>query len=270
MKREDEPEDFAIAEMYFGEIRSWLPYRESAEPWRVSGGSQLAADDELTAPYRVSHNIANALVSAIDHLHTLDSLLIGAGASHTLSPFTLIRGAIESAAQAAWIASPDEPQLRVTRSLSLSLKEAKDRASAYQELASQRPQPGATLPDFDEDEAELNGILAKAGFPSKLKTPSSTQILRDVRGLVPATSVLSIWQLCSGFAHARQWASDAVLKPKTAVSLADGVTGKYNRPTMKITVWAMTAAMDLTRHSLNRYRELANTQSAEQESEVKN
>ncbi|MGO4237703.1 hypothetical protein [Pseudarthrobacter sp. YAF2] len=263
MRREDEPQEFAVAELYFGEIRSWLPYRESAQPWQISAGSQLAGDDELTAPYRVSNNIANALVSAIDHLHTLDSLLIGAGASHTLSPFTLIRGAIESAAQAAWIASPQEPQLRVTRSLSLSLKEAQDRANAYGEIASQRPQHAATLPDFKEDEAELNEILAKTGFSSKLKAPSSTQILKDVRELVPRTSVLSIWQLCSGFAHARQWASDAVLTPTTAVSLADGVTGKHNRPTMKITVWAMTAAMDLTRYSLDRYTELAQAQSTD-------
>jgi hypothetical protein len=257
MNREEEPEEFAVAERYFAEIRSWLRFRDSVDSWIVPAKSQIAADDSLSSPHNVSHNVANALVSAIDHLHTLDSIMLGAGASHTLAPFSLIRGAIESAAQAAWIASPTDQSERVFRSISLSLKVAKDRETAYKELAAQHPQPNATLPNFNDDKAKLCDILKKAGISSNLVLPSSTQILKDVRGLVPTTSVLSVWQLCSGFAHGRRWASDAVLKPKSVTTLPGGVIAKEQRPTMRLTVWTMTAAMDLTRFSIDRYTELS-------------
>ncbi|WP_091470850.1 hypothetical protein [Paenarthrobacter nitroguajacolicus] len=256
MKREDEPKEFEIAEKYFAEVRSWLRFRDSIDPWTVPAQSQMASDDSLSAPYRTSHNIANAVVSAVDHLHTLDSLLVAAGASHTLSPFSLIRGAIETAAQAAWITAPTDPSERVFRSLCLSLKVAKDRETAYTELAAQHPQPDATLPNFEEDKAELGKILKNAGISSKLAQPTSTQILKEVRDLVPTTSVLSVWQLCSGFAHGRRWASDAVLAAKNVTNLPGGVIAKEQRPTMRLTVWSMTAAMDLTRYSINRFAEL--------------
>lgn len=183
--------------------------------------------------------------------------MLGASASHTLAPFSLVRGAIETAAQAAWISSPEDPQQRILRSLSLSLKAAKDRANAYDELAKQHPQAAAAMPDYKSDESELQGILNACGVSVKLTPPSSTQILKDVRTLVPRTSVLSIWQLCSGFAHGRRWASDAVLNTAEATSLADGVLAKENRPTMKLLVWTLTPAMDLVRYSINRYSELS-------------
>lgn len=183
--------------------------------------------------------------------------MLGAGASHTLAPFSLIRGAIETAAQAAWISAPADQDQRILRSLSLSLKVAKDRANAYDELAKQNPQAGVKLPDYKSDESELQGILSACGMSAKLTLPTSTQILKDVRALVPRTSALSIWQLCSGFAHGRRWASDAVLNTAQTTSLPDDVLAKENRPTMKVLVWTLTPAMDLVRYSLNRYSELS-------------
>lgn len=106
MRREDEPEEFEIADSYFQELRTWLGFRDSHEAWIPEAGSRLAKDDGLIKPHQASHNIANAVVSAIDHLHALDSIMIGAGASHTLAPFSLVRAAIECAAQAAWISAP--------------------------------------------------------------------------------------------------------------------------------------------------------------------
>jgi hypothetical protein len=122
MKREDEPEEFALAELCFRELRTWLIFRDTHEPWIAASRSVMELDDQLTKPHQVSHNIANAVVSAVDHLHALDSIMLGAGASHTLAPFSLIRGAIESAAQAAWISAPEDHEQRILRSLSLSAK----------------------------------------------------------------------------------------------------------------------------------------------------
>lgn len=257
MRREDEPEEFAIADLYFQELRTWLSFRDSYEAWIPASGSLMASDDALTKPHQVSHNIANAVASAIDHLHALDSIMIGAGASHTLAPFSLIRGAIECAAQAVWISSPQEQSARIVRSLSLSLKVAKDRETAHVEMASRHPQLDTELPNFESDKAELQAILEGTGIPGKLTLPTSTEILRQVRDLVPRASALSVWQLCSGFAHGRRWAADAVLKPSQSTSLPDDVIAKENRPTMKVLVWTLTPAMDLIRYSLQRHTELA-------------
>jgi len=168
-----------------------------------------------------------------------------------------MRAAIETAAQGAWVAEPEDQNTRVLRGLRLSLKDFDDRSKAYQELSRQHPRPDATLPNFSEDKQLLQSILDNAGISSKLALPTSTAILQEVRHLVPRTSVLSVWQLCSGFAHGRQWASDAVLKPKSRIEIGDGVVSKENRPTMKLFVWAMTAAMDLTRFTIQRYNQLA-------------
>lgn len=258
MRREDEPEEFAIAEEYFRELRTWLKFRDSHDPWMIAPESRMALDDQLTRPHHVSHNTANAVSSAIDHLHTLDSIMIGASASHPLAPFSLIRGAIESAAQAAWIVSPEEQQQRIARSLSASLKDAKDRAMAYAELGRQYPQPGTQLPDFENDKAKLQKIHDTSGSTGKLVLPTSTGILKEVRYLAPNTSALSIWQLCSGFAHGRRWASDAVFTPTATTSLPGDAVSKVNRPTMKTLVWALTPAMDLIRYTITRYSDLAN------------
>ena len=257
MRREDEPEEFEIADSYFQELRTWLGFRDSHEAWIPEAGSRLAQDDGLIKPHQASHNIANAVVSAIDHLHALDSIMIGAGASHTLAPFSLIRAAIECAAQAAWILAPEEQATRVVRSLSLSLKVAKDRETAYSELARRHPNLQGTLPDFDSDKAQLQAILDASGAAGKLILPSSTHILTQVRDVVPRTSALSVWQLCSGFAHGRRWAADAVLTPTQSTSLPDDVIVKENRPTMRLLVWALTPAMDLIRYSLERHSELS-------------
>ncbi|MCA4131932.1 hypothetical protein [Arthrobacter sp. M4] len=72
MRREDEPEEFEIADSYFQELRTWLGFRDSYEAWIPEAGSRLAQDDGLIKPHQASHNIANAVVSAIDHLHALD------------------------------------------------------------------------------------------------------------------------------------------------------------------------------------------------------
>lgn len=33
MRREDEPEEFAIADLYLQELRTWLSFRDSYEAW---------------------------------------------------------------------------------------------------------------------------------------------------------------------------------------------------------------------------------------------
>jgi hypothetical protein len=54
VKREDEPEEFAIADLYFDEIRSWLKFRDSHDPWMAAPGSLIASDDQLTQVFRAS------------------------------------------------------------------------------------------------------------------------------------------------------------------------------------------------------------------------
>lgn len=261
MNREQEPEEFAIADSYFQEVRSWLPFRDSVEAWSIEQGSELAKDDSLTKPHQISHNIANAVVSSVDHLHALDSIMIGAAASHTLATFSMVRAAIECASQAAWISAPDESSARILRSVGLSLKTAKDREVAYGELNRQHPQPDVVLPNLQSDKGELQQLLESCGISQRLELPTSSGILREVRSLVPRTSVLSVWQLCSGFAHGRRWAWDAVLKSDKRVTFDDGAVAIENRPTMRLVVWTMTAAMDLTRYSISRFTELSRASS---------
>ena len=58
----------------FPHIKAWRE-RTAAESSRPEPGSLLAKDDQVTDPYCISHAAVGALVSAVDHMDALRTLV---------------------------------------------------------------------------------------------------------------------------------------------------------------------------------------------------
>lgn len=78
-------------------VRKALPVAERSVLW---------LDDHFTRPYQTSHAVNYLILTAVDHLHCLKTVMQDGGSQHIFAPFTLIRSAIETASTAMWLLSP--------------------------------------------------------------------------------------------------------------------------------------------------------------------
>jgi hypothetical protein len=63
----------------------------------IQPGSELAADDTESHPFRVSHCARACLNAGVDHLHAIKSLIIDDPILlHAAADYSLIRGALEN------------------------------------------------------------------------------------------------------------------------------------------------------------------------------
>lgn len=88
-------------------------------------GSELAADDRMTAPFQTSHLVHYALNVASDALRT--TLVLMDGGADVRVPiiglYPLLRTVIEGSALATWLAAPDDQLRRVKRTLDTRLSD---------------------------------------------------------------------------------------------------------------------------------------------------
>ena len=99
--------------------------------WEVQAESDLASDDSMTDPYRVSSSAWAAITAAVSHANCLrDSLFLLQDATHatvrlhTHGQLTLLRGALENASRAVWMLGPSDPDERLRRRLEWAESEA--------------------------------------------------------------------------------------------------------------------------------------------------
>lgn len=191
-------------------LDTWLPLTgEPSNAWNIQDGSALAGDDAKTHPYEVSHSAWHALTVAVDHLHCLRSSLRGElrGETfsihiHTHAQSSLIRGAFENSARAVWLLGPAARLTRVTRRLSLELKEL--RTSYHLRELVNAPATRAKAVRTQQ----LMNLATAAGVPATevakaLKAPGYGEIVRGAGDLTPlgANAAEVIWSSCSSLAH---------------------------------------------------------------------
>ena len=193
---------------------AWLPSIDNVtnriqdpDDFSVGPGSQLAADDDASDPYQVSHCARACLNAGVDHLHAAKALMFGAvPILHANSEYSLFRGALENLATAFWVLHPAQRSMRVERALRSMVKNFKDQDKA----------PGGLgLPDYIPGEVNVEHVVDiadRAGCDTSTvrKAYFSTSVLEYAEEHSNAVNVLLMWQACSGFAHGRQWANLAM------------------------------------------------------------
>jgi len=220
--------------------------RVNTLPDAPSEGSSLAGDDRATTPYQLSHAVNLALFSAVDHIDALRSMIAIAGVIHSHAPFTLIRAVIENAATAVWLLAPRGRDERVLRRLRLQWadfadadqvwpKEAKPdeqflsaKKERLQGLGRARGLSKVQISQIAAHAVSYSSIVATAGAEGRSLT--------EERALVA-------WRLSSGIAHARPWATLALLDHDEIQAAAEGVLNlRVTAPNRGLLMLAQIAA----------------------------
>ena len=190
---------------------------DSVDGWVHAAGSSLAGDDRASQPYQVSHAVVQCLTAGVDHAQAVKSLVVDHGELHTAAPGSLSRGFIENVATAYGILRPNSRQERVARSMKWHVKNATDRRDAVRALrtnddAGRERERTATrdqvrrMVSIARDTGVVDLDYVRRGYRSSEAVDYADEA-PGLRGL----GVKFAWQLCSGFAHGRPWASLAML-----------------------------------------------------------
>jgi hypothetical protein len=177
----------------------------------VQKGSAFAGDDAKTHPYEVSHAVNNSLNIAVDHLHCMRMALTGRGPRtidlHAYAPFTLLRGALENASTAVWIASPPRRADRIVRRAryeSSNIQAAEDMLKAVGEPASSVAEERKILLQDVATKAgvDLASVAKKVGYSEITKDAGDFADLREGDRQL----AFLFWKMCSAVAHGDRWA----------------------------------------------------------------
>ena len=194
-----------------------LVERASNGDWlKPAAGSQLESDDEVTHPYRHSQALGMLLNAGADALNGVRHVIWGPPGGPLTKPvilqaahYVLARAAIENFATAIWMLDPPAQRQRVERVLRWYAKNVNDQHKATDPLELEDKGRSRT-----EKLNELCGIFESATGRDAPKGFRSGYVATDVLAYVDATnpkrndvSAQLVWQLCSGFAHGRPWAS---------------------------------------------------------------
>lgn len=181
-----------------------------------SRGSCMWRDDELAKPYQTNHAVQMLLTAGIDALGGIRHLIWGRPnvdpaepVLHQAAHYVLARAAIENFATGIWMLEPRSRTVRIERTLRWHVRNVQDQHKALDRIdPSGRPQ--------EEKLLQLEAIAAKAfgdkPAPKIRGGYRSTDVVTYVdetdpgRGAASFLPTLTLWQLCSGFAHGRPWA----------------------------------------------------------------
>lgn len=183
----------------FAEISAWQ--EANLESYDAAAGSLLQVADAMSEPHQASHVVGYLLLTAVDHLHALKTVMVNAGSQHTFAPYTLIRGAIENASTALWVLQQNDPRLVARRALTLE----------YRGLIDQRRAARAVDPkaEMDKDLLEIfDDSLSRHGFvQAEIKSaPQHLALIEATSNHFDIRNAALTWQFCSAAAHGRQWA----------------------------------------------------------------
>ena len=226
----------------FSEVEGW--HERVSTTHSVHAASSLGVANELSGPFQASHSVGYLLLTAVDHLHALRTLMKEAHAQHVFAPYSLIRAALEAASAALWILAEDDPREIAVRALKLEYVNLRDVANAYRTV-------GAPMTDTKARMELLDGVISRNRMQRdgiKASPPGSLKILEAACKAFDAgdTPVL-MWQMCSGAAHGRNWVSgfltmmEARNDPEAKI-----ISGRLTSDEQAILL-AMFAACDLVR-----------------------
>lgn len=226
----------------------------TADEFAVGTGSSLFGDDAASDPYHTSHAVQMCLTAAVDHLHAVKTLILGAGVVHVAAPASLARGALETLAAAFWILHPTQRDVRVERTLRWQAKNFKDSEAATANLG---------LPNhvnLEDKLKKIDAVTARRGLNTTTtrKAYTSTETVVYAENHIPTEripfGVVLPWRICSGFAHGRPWAYLGVSDRETQAG--DGnIVGVRLTSSMAKSLYPSLAALHLMEELLRVQRD---------------
>ncbi|KIA73440.1 hypothetical protein ANMWB30_23670 [Arthrobacter sp. MWB30] len=262
----DAAEHTAVGEILtaFASFREWDATLSQYST--VQANSPLSIDDAALQSFPVSQFAYAQLVVAFGCLESLRRMLVDEVeerihvTSGPYGPYALVRNALDSAACALWLLEPANSKLRIKRRIMAQMSEI--------HLAFQfRQEMNFPAHQWNRDyRARMQEVADNANIGpfdvSKRKMPATTAILKSLERLKrqPGVSWLGAWQLCSGHAHGKQWAT-LMSNELTEISRSASDLGAEYRITLSYASLAhvMAATTTMMQVACERYTLLAKT-----------
>jgi hypothetical protein len=166
----------------------------------IEPGSDLDLDHQRMKGLLVGHSVERSLHHSLDCLWGLNQLLVVNGPQH-YAPYVLIRGALESAATAVWLLTPEDRTARLQRRVALEVDNSKEASRAMS--AAGRADEDRT----EQHKSGMNTLLRDAGLILKnCQWKGYSAVVREI-DTAPASrqSVELAWRACSGMSHGKLW-----------------------------------------------------------------
>lgn len=193
------------------QINNWQKATSEPSP-AVEPGSSLSGDDAKVPTLRVSSAAYQCFTHAVDHLHAVQALLFEAKVIHSYAPYSLLRAAVEAAGEAIWLLEPSSRQERIRRCLKRAYENV-SKGKEFMDLADLQPsgRPHAERVQEIRDLATLHG-LDPNGVCGRWSTQRQLKYVDEAVGDGNGNLAQNLWQICSGFAHGREWATLGLLE----------------------------------------------------------
>ncbi|MDH6569479.1 hypothetical protein M2160_004500 [Streptomyces sp. SAI-117] len=218
----------------------------------VAEQSSLAKDDEPLGTRGAAKFVQSSFSAGLMHVEAFAQLVTVAQRVDLHSPWTLLRGALENFATAAWLLAGKNPDERRHRVLSLWAEDFRNRAQ-HERDTNYVPRPGGK--SGAERREEVKQLARNLGLPSLTK-PETTTIIYEAAASagLDSTATQALWRVASGFAHGRFWPNLRATKVRSAMPLSNGgalvdfVLDDYQLAEMA------EACRELLEHTASRYK----------------
>jgi hypothetical protein len=217
--------------------------------------SDLAAVDRRTRPLQLSHSVQTLISAAVDHQHALARLVGGdRGVLHTNAPFSLARGAVESAATALWMLQPVNSWRQRVRRLVIYQRQDRHDYEVAARLVDSRV--GGGLPEtLEKRKGWIDAIIRDCNITNLPRKLDMTKVITEVDAAIDTTRhVETFWRTASAFAHGRQWAMLNALVREEQADLGEGVAVVKISSDIGRVFWGASIAYELTSRTLTAYR----------------
>lgn len=234
----------------------------------VQRNSVLEQDDQTLHGYALSALVLDLLATATHVSSSLQALIVidtkdGADVSAPLhGPYAFVRAHLEATSQALWLMAPQSRRARIKRSIQHWCGEVR-LLNGFQDEWSKSFPVRKNIGHEDLRTIAAEAGLSVEGFPAKRTWApvGSGAILQSLEFAHEDATLtwFNSWQLCSGFAHSKQWASRIFNEQHTAtdeVATDSPVIGKTSLPMLASVV---NEAGQLLDEAARRYGQLSST-----------
>ncbi|MEU6228768.1 hypothetical protein [Streptomyces sp. NPDC047042] len=182
--------------------------------------SSLAKDDEPLQSWGAAKFIQSSFSAGLTHVEAFTKLVAVARQVDPYSPWTLLRGALENFATAAWLLAGKDRDVRRHRVLRLWAEDFRNRDQHEKDTKHVTGPQGKTGAERREEVEQLAQSLGL----SKLTKPVAISIINEAAasaGLEP-NSTQALWRVASGFAHGRFWPYLRASEVRGVMPMPDG------------------------------------------------
>jgi hypothetical protein len=221
-------------------------------------GSSLAVDADALQGKWIITPVVNSFSAGIQQVYVLRRLIAELEFVDTVSPYALLRSALENFAHMAWLLNGHTQAERRIRALQTWAHDMKERNKHENEVG-HTPKPPAERGSERRD--EVIQLAQSIGLPKK-RVEAGLTIIETIQeaakgaGYTPNEPVAA-WRMASGFVHGRLWPNLRASDPTGALPMDGGFMMRFVISDEKLDEVALWCDRFMA-HALDKYRLAAN------------